>query len=227
MELDSIAKHKSAFYRLVGTTSDDDSLVENGETEDDVFYLFITRGYRSAQRYLIDFCGMSNRWRTRSSAISWSGSESTDGGQYTALPSDLLRLAGDMKRSPLVEADGTKWGQLIGEEDSLVRGNYFYLKNDQLWKTRGASPPSTIYLEYHHHHAVITSATSTFDLPAEARHLAVAFAANDAMTDNWFPGKDRSVVREALVNAKYEAKQLRRTREPLQMKAPRQSGVAW
>lgn len=227
MELDNIAKHKSAFYRLVGTTSDDDSLTENSEAEDDVFYLFITRGYRSAQRYLIDFCRMSDRWRTRSSAITWSGTESTVGGQYSALPTNFLRLAGNRHRSSLVEADGTRWGQEIDESDSIIKGQYYYLKNDQLWKTRSASPPSTVYLEYHHHHAVITSATSTFDLPAEARHLAVAFAANDAMTENWFPGKDRNVVREALANAKYEAKQLRRSREPIKMAAPRRYGTAW
>ena len=69
MELDSVARVVAAFYRLVGSESGDEALIAQGESADDVAYLFITRGCRNAQRWLLKM-GF-NGWRKRSAALTW------------------------------------------------------------------------------------------------------------------------------------------------------------
>jgi hypothetical protein len=217
VELDTVAKLVQAFYRLVGMAASDPSLVKHGEDDDDVAYYYLTRGFRGAQRWLIDN-GFQSYWRKRTSALTWSGSDTT-GGRYSALPSDFLRLWGDRTRvkSALVEADGTDYGDLIDEEQSAYYGDFYYLKGAYLWITRGASPPDPIYLEYHHKHPAISStlADNAIDFEMDARPLAVAEAADAAASDSWLPGGTdmESKIARALEKARGEARRIaRRTR---------------
>lgn len=221
MELLTVDQIVAAWYRAVGTESDDSDLVQNGESVDDVAYVYLTRGFRAAQRWMVDN-GFQSYWRTRSSALSWSGAEATDGGRYTDLPSTFLRLAGDPqnRKSAIVEADGASWGWLIDEEESEVRGQYYYLKGSKLWITRGATPPTAAYLEFHHKHpAFKTGATvladASLDFEVDARPLGVAEAALLAANQPWYHGDEarKAQLREDRFNAQQEARKIaRRTR---------------
>lgn len=229
MELDTIAKHNAAFYRLVGTTSADDALVENSEAAGDVAYLYLTRGYRACQRWLIDH-GMSDRWRSTSAALTWT--PVTEGTQYTALPTRFLRLDGDRRRSALVETNGDPWGCEVDTRQDRSEGNYYFLQNERLYLTRSAQPPSTLYLRYFASHAALSAATgsSDFDMPMEARPLAVALAARAAAVESWLPGGPEMVAKIDLAVrlGKEEAKEVaRRTRAPREFQRAPRYGNHW
>lgn len=234
MELSTIASVRASFYRLCGITASDDALTENGETEGDVAYIYLTRGIRAAQLWLIGQ-GMGHRWRKRSSALSWSGNETTDGGRYAALPADFLRLhgwrdAGGRWTGAVIEADGEAWGAEIPAEEARLRGNYYYLKNGQLWVARNASPPATAYLDYHYKHPALSAATASFDFPVDAMHLAVAEAASAAKEESWLPAGQEmeQKIERALLKAQAGAKEIaRQSRGRPRMRAPRIYGARW
>ena len=184
MELDSVAKVREALYRLLGTTAADPFLVEQTEAVNDVAYEFLTVGSREAQRHLVKmgFAG----WRKRSSALSWTGTDATTGGRYSALPTDFLRAWGNRNVSALVEANGDRWGQEIDPTESELEGDGYYFQGEQLWLARSANPPATVYLDFHYKHP-LWSASVTIDFPMDARMLIVAEAANAAKEENWFP----------------------------------------
>ena len=224
-QLNTEANYRELFYRLVGTTSSDGALTDNGESASEVADLCITHGLRAAQVFLLG-CGMSWRWIKRSSAITWSGTDAADGGQYVALPSDLLRLKGDGSYSPIVEADGEQWGTLIDADKSHWTGDFVYLKNDRLYKTRDASAPTTAYIEYHFQHPDFTSGV-TLDFPTDLAGLAVAYGAQFGSLEGWLPGDvqleaklDKSV---ALWERRAKAAS-RRDRAPRRMSAPQKTG---
>lgn len=246
-ELASVTEHVRAFYRATGALSGDDALIEQGEVADDVAYLALTRGYRAAQHWLI---GQSagERWRKRSAAIpTWSGSETTDGGRYVTLDDycyyevtvllvttqvpDFMRLDGNQAdRSALVQADGTPWGSEVTADDDWRRGDYYYLKGDQLWLTRAASPPSPLYLRYYYLHPAIASATTSFDMAVDLRWLCIAEAVNAAVNEAWVPSGADGVAKSdrALEKAREEARRaLRRTREPRKMQGPQRYASRW
>lgn len=223
--LTTIAKFRQAFYRLVGTVSADSALVENSEAADDVAYYCLTAGIRQAQLYLID-CGMANRWRKRSSAItSWTGSDAVDGGRYTDLPTDFLRLATDDYDSALVKANNDRWGRLISADDDWAKGDYYYLKNEQLWLARTASPPTTLYLVYHFAHPPLSAATASFDFPEDALPLGVAYAGEVAMAEGWLPRTDPEMLaRNVSVWERKVKKVARQSRNPRKMQTKPATG---
>lgn len=238
-ELITAEEHADAVLRLLGVLSSDDALVEQGEATGDLVYYALTRGYRSAQAWLISQ-GMNQRWRKRSSAITtWNGSDAADGGRYVnlisgagAVATDFLRLDSDEKsrRGGLVQANGDAWGCEIGVDDDQAKGSYFYVKNDQLWLARSASPPSPVYAKYFYAHPAITSAFTAFDMPVDLRWLCVAEAADAAVKDEWIPGgtEAESRVARALGRARDEAKRIvRRTRQPRQFKGVAPMGNHW
>lgn len=185
--LTSVSKMVDAFYRLVGSTTSDDALTEQGESTDEVAYHCLTQGIWRAQRYMIGE-GMQGRWLARSSAItSWTGTDAADGGTYTTLPADFLMLSGDEKRSALVEADGTPWGKQVGEDRRYYMGDYFYLRDEQLWLAKKARPKATLYIEYEARHAALASGTldADIDFPLEARPLVISEAADYGIEDGW------------------------------------------
>ena len=227
MEMDTVGKVKAEFYRLVGTLPDDGALVENSEAQDDVAYLYLTRGSRAAQRWMLKM-GYGG-WRKRSAALTWSGTDAADGGRYATLPTDFLRACGSQRQSALREANGDGWGQEIIVYDEQLEGDGYYFRGDTLWLARTAAPPTTLYLDYHYTHPA-WSASVTIDFPMDARALIVAEAADAAKAENWLPGDQAMEVKigRALAQAREEARDVARpSRQPRQFKKAPRWGNRW
>jgi hypothetical protein len=229
--LSTEAEVRAAFYRLVGTTSTDDTLSENAEAANLVADMCLTHGFERAQMFMIG-CGMTERWRARSSAItSWSGADSTDGGRYKALSditTDFLRFSGkkmDPRYSSLMAANGDRWGVEIDADYDVLTGNVFYLKNEQLWIGVGSVPYTTLYLDYQFRHPEFTTGV-TINFPGGAIGLCVAYAALHGSTENWYPRSDNSKIAE---NVDYWEKQARmvarRSRGQRKQSAPKTVGT--
>lgn len=227
MELDTVAKVVAAFYRLTGTRSDDDALVEQGESVGDVAYTSLTLGCREAQRWMLK-CG-SGEWRKRSAALSFSGTDAADGGRYATLPSDFLRAWGSGNESALVEADGDSWGREVTSRDTQLKGDGYYIMGSTLWLTRSAAPPSTLYLLYHYVHPA-WSASVTIDFPMDARSLIVAEAAQAAMAENWLPGgpEMERKIEVAVMRARERVRDIcRPTKSPRTLRRAYRAGNRW
>jgi hypothetical protein len=227
VELDSVAKVVAAWYRLVGSISSDGALTEQGEATDDVVYTYLTRGYRNAQRWMLKM-GYGG-WRKRTTALTWSGSDAADGGRYATLPSDFLRSYGNQRMSALREAGGDQWGQEVKPEEDQLQGDYYYIRGEQLWLGRDASPPTTLYFDYHYKHP-LWSASVTIDFPMDARALIVAEAANVAKEENWLPGgpEMEQKIERALMRAREEAREIVRvTKGPRTLRKPPRYGNRW
>lgn len=228
MELDAVAKFVAEFFRLLGTDSTDPGLTANGEAPDDVAYLHLTAGCRDAQRWMLKM-GYKG-WRKRSAALSLAGTDSSDGGRYASLPSDFLRAAGNQKQSALRQADGTGWGQEVTDNEDQYHGDGYYIRGEQLWLTRGAQPPTTLYLEYHYTHPAWSAALSTIDFPMDARNLIVAEAANAAKEENWLPGGPEleGKLERNLMRVREKARDVARpTRQARQFRKPVRVGNHW
>ena len=223
------ASLKRAFYRLTGVSDDNGALTENDASTLEAVYQFLQYGAWDAQAFLID-CGMGDRWVTRSSTLSWSGSDAVDGGRYTALPSDFLRLAGDEEISALAKPNGGRWGRLVeGRYRGEAIGDYYWLWNDRLYIAQGSAPPSDLVLEYHHKLATLADA-STVDMPSEHLPLVVAYAAERAQADLWLPGdmEQRANIIANLARLKKLAwVRSRRHGGPRKMRAKRDIGTHW
>lgn len=228
MELSTAANISRLFYRLLGIKEGDPGLVARGETAGDIANTYLTVGVRRAQRWMLR-CGYAG-WRTRTAALSFSGSDSADGGRYSALPANFMQAYGDGQRSALVRADGTGWGhQIPPDQAQRARGDAYYIRGDQLWLARGASPPSELYLDYHYLHPAWAPAV-TVDFPLDARGLIPAEAAAAAKEESWAPGGADADLRieRALARAREDARLVaRRTRQQRRMRAPRRYGTHW
>lgn len=223
-DLSTIATVIDRFYGMVGTTSSDDALVENGEAVDEVAYICLTQGFRRAQRFLVSH-GMASRWRVRSSALSWSGADATDGGRYSTLPSDFMMFSQRPPRSSIVEANGEQWGQEVVAEHDNLTGDYYYLKNEQLWIAKNAEPPTACYLDYVFLHPEMAAAT-TMNFPLEVRPLCVAYAAQHGMAEGWFPRADGNAIeRNVQLWEKDGALFARRSRAQRKQTAPKTVGT--
>jgi hypothetical protein len=211
--METVAEVLRAFYRLTGSESGDPGLTDRGEAADEVAYEYLTRGCWAAQRFMLKQ-GYSG-WRKRTSALVWNGSDATDGGRYADLPADFMRADGRDDFSCLVEQDGTQWGTPIRADQDYLTGSYFYFVGDQLWLTRYASPPQTLYLLYHYRHPK-WAADVTIDFPTEALPLVVAEGANVAKEEDWLPERDaEDRIERALVRARTEALDIARlTKQP-------------
>ena len=230
MELNTVERIRDSFYRLVGSTSSDTALVEQGESTNDVANQFLTRGSRKAQRWMLKQ-GYGG-WRIRSSALSFSGTDASDGGRYATLPTNFLKAVGNFRVSALREANGDPWGTQVDDRDDTKQGDGYYLRGDKLWLLRRANPPATLYLDYHYTHPVWDSTLddNEIDFPLEARSLIVAEAANDAKEENWLPGgQDLELkIERALVRAREEAKDIARlTTQVKTFQKPRRVGKHW
>lgn len=230
MELSTVEEIRWAFYRLVGTDAEDTALTDQGEAENDIAYLYLTRGCRNAQRYMLKH-GYSG-WRARSAALSFSGSDAADGGRYVSLPTDFLRAAGNQKVSCLRAANGDPWGQEVDDRDELARGDAFYFRGDELWIARTANLPSTLYLHYHYQHPAWSGelADADIDFPIDARALIVAEAANVAKEEEWLVGGAdlEQKIERNLVRAREEARDVvRLTRQPRMFGKVKRVGRHW
>lgn len=209
------------FYALTGTSSTDDALTEHDGEANEQLHYYVQHGVWRAQRWLIDH-GYADGWLTTSGALSFSGTETTDGGKYWSLPADFLRLAGDdtVARSALRQPDGTRWGQYVEDERDLYnrRGDFYTIRGGggnsagttgKLWVAVSAAPPSDLVLDYHHRHAVLSDDVTALDFPQDVGMLCVAEAAAMAMDEAWLPGggEMREKIDHALQMARQQAEQ--------------------
>lgn len=237
MELTTVALVREEWYRLVGTTPDDAALTDLDEDTNEVAYIALTRGCRAAQRWMLKM-GYGG-WRQRSSALSFSGSDASTGGRYASLPSDFLRTvgrnraqAGYDRQSALREANGDLWGIEIDETQDHRKGNYYYIRGEQLWLARTAQPPTTLYLDYHYKHPLWDGDLDDddIDFPVDCRHLIVAEAASVAMEENWFllDETGKQAITRALVKAREEARDIvRQTKMPRRFHRAPRYGANW
>lgn len=228
-DLTTVAQIVARFYRLVGSVSGDQALVLHGEAVDAVAYESLTQGSRLAQLWMLDQ-GYQG-WRQRSAALSFTGTDDTTGGKYATLPADFLRLYGSKKpvRSALVEANGDRWGSEIDADEDHIRGDHYYVRDEELWLARAAEPPTTVYLDYHYLHPV-WSAAVTIDFPLRARALVPAYAAWVAADENWIPGGDEMLVKieRSLRKAEVMARKMsRQTKEPRRFNKPTRVANHW
>ncbi len=182
------ASFQRAFFRLTDTDSNDEALTEQDTSGDlEAVNQFLQYGVDTAQDYLVD-AGLTERWIKQSAAItSFDGTEAADGGRFKTLESDFRRLAGDDTNSALREITGVRWGREINFRDRFrVRGNKYWLQNDQLWIARGSSPPTSLIYDYIFRIPALSS--TTIDFPIEDRYLIVAYAAQLGMEESWLPG---------------------------------------
>lgn len=229
MELDTVSKLKDAFYRLTGVTESDATLQRRGESAGDVANYYLTRGARAAQRYMIQQ-GYGG-WRKNSSALSFT--DNSDGSQKVTLPSDFLRAYGrrhpDM--SALVDTNGDAWGTEIHAEEDYRKGDLYYFRGDELYLARQASPPTTLYLDYHYLHPSFEGlADADIDFPVEARPLIVAEAADQAKEDAWLPGgrEMEQRIARALARAQADARRIARpSRQPRTFRKAPRYGNRW
>lgn len=217
------------FFALTGiapaatpTDTADAAITAVQESPGDQINRLLLMGLWDAQRWWVDFCD-PDRWVSTSSTITWSGSESTDGGRYTAVASDFLRLYGGRQFSAIRTPGGTRWGQLIDPRFRNRRGNLYYLlhgdNGDDLWICRGAAPPSDAVYDYNAMIAADDFAADDDvpDFPQQHRDLIVGFAAKRATKYAFFPGGQKGVLQVLgyLRDAQVEASRAnRRTRDP-------------
>lgn len=229
------AELRLALLRLLAMSTSDGTLAEHETTAGDTLNHLIQHGTWEAQSYYLNHVD-PERWRKRSSAITWSGTEAADGGRYVALAGDFLRLYGTKERSALVEADGTRWGYLI---DALDRyeylGDYYYIDAtavgvERLWIAKSATPPTSLYYEYTYRHPTFSDDTTAAEFPLQHVPLVVAFAAEYAMHHPFFPGDD-GVAAKVAANLEYWKRTVavagRRSREPRKAKSGRTIGSRW
>ena len=233
--LDNRAEYRRALLRLLAMGTSDGSVAEHEASAGDTLNHIIQHGVWEAQNWYLNNVD-PERWRKRSSAITWSGADATDGGRYVALASDFLRLYGTRERSALVEADGARWGYLIDPIDRYeVRGSYYWIDAtsvgvERLWIARSASPPATLYYEYTYRHPTFTDDVTAAEFPLQDAPLIVAFAGQYAMHHPFFPGGEelKGSIRE---NLKFWQTQCyvrgRRSREPRKVKSNRTIGTRW
>lgn len=226
-DLDTVAEIVDAWYRLVASESGDQALEDQGEAVDDVAYINLTRGCRRAQRWMIR--NGYQGWRKRSAALSFTGTDAADGGRKITLPTDFLRAYGNERRSALTQANGDRWGVQIEAEMDHMKGDHYYMRGEELWVTRSAELPTTLYLDYHYRHPEWHDSV-TIDFPLEARSLISAEAAYTAMHDNWIPGgRDlEQKIARAMLTAQEEARHIvRSTKQPRTFNKVRRFGNRW
>lgn len=228
MILDSVDKFRRAFVRRVGVDIDDPELERQGEATNEVIDLCLTEGTREAQRYMLS-AGYQG-WRKRSSALSWGGSEDTDGGRYVTVPADFLRAYGNDRISALVEPDGTRWGREIRADEDVFKGDFYYLRGSRIWITREAQPPATLYLDFHYQHPAWPVSDEAIDFPVDARSLIIAYAGKYALFENWLTGGKelQATILRAIPEAERKARDVARlSKRQRRMHAPRRLGNHW
>jgi hypothetical protein len=120
----------------------------------------------------------------------------------------------------------------VDDRDETQRGDIFYFRGQQLWLGRWASPPTTLYLEYHFTHPEWSDSLldADIDFPMDARYLIVAEAANSAKEEDWLVGGTEleQKIERALSRARDEARDVARvTRSPRMFIKPYRAGNHW
>lgn len=220
------------FFRLVNADSSDDDLTEHDPTGSTLegAYEKLAQGLEETQLFLIQI-GRGGQWRTRSSALTWTG---TDPRRYAVLPSDFLRLDSDPEQriSGLRDASGRQWGMEVDEQKRDQAGaNRYYVVDDpddgyRVYVTKGSAPPSNLLAEYFTVADALADSTD-MDVPADARPLVPAFAADIAKDEAWFPGGDaekRAITQNLQAQRRRASKRGRLTRRSRKMQTAQPVG---
>lgn len=214
---------RRAFYRLTGTSADDDALAEHDSEALEAVHQHLQYGLWDAQEYLLSV-GDPSRWVKSATLTGWVSE--ADGRKYVALPDDFLRLAGDERTSALRSVDGREWGSLAQADARLYAysPSAYWIEGERLFLGTGATiPTGDITIYYHFRHAVLAAEDTPIDFPVEDRPLIVAFAAELYAAEPSFPGGSEGMasIRVAVAQAKQKAaRRARRTREPRKLRPP-------
>lgn len=227
-DLDAV---KNAVYGLLNISSDDDAFTEFADTAAEQIEDLVQYAVWAAQEWIINHA-QPNWWIKQTGSLSWTGSDASNGGRYSALPSDFLKLYGEDDRSALRQPNGNRWGRQIDPESRFdARGRYFYVLDDALWITRGADPPSNLIAEYNYRYAQISaSALDMSDFPVRWRPLIVAEAGVIARDYSWYPGtpeNDAKMERNRKEWRDRIAVNARTSRQPRKIRSKPVAGHKW
>ena len=89
--LDNRVELENAFYRLTGLSGSDGRWTAHETASEDTLFTWMFQAMRNAQAWYLDHIDYA-RWHKTSSTLSWSGTEAANGGRYSDLPSDFVRL---------------------------------------------------------------------------------------------------------------------------------------
>ena len=221
--LDSKADLRRTFYSIMGIEPDDPAITAFDADPEETVDRLLYQGLLNAQSWMITW----TPYRGWKSTVQLTlGDAETDGTRFAAFPSNLLRMAGDERTSPLLYSDGRRWGQMVDDRDPSIWGSYFWLDNgtdsdglyvDGIRFAKGASIPTTgIYLQYHYRHAELDDDTN-IEFPLEDRILIPAEAAVIAVHEAWAPLVEESdqqmVLRNLMQHRKHAAERARRSRQ--------------
>ncbi|MCK5316325.1 MAG: hypothetical protein KAJ55_00345 [Anaerolineales bacterium] len=219
----------NAFYRLTGLSASDTGFSSNETSAKDTLYTWLYQAMREAQSWYLSSVDPTY-WYTVSPTISWSSAPQTDGGYSASLPADFLRLFGDQDNSALRRPNGLRWGRLIDAHQRNRRGDYYYVIEKTLWRTRGSTPFSDLVADYNNEIAQLTDDTTAPDFPDVDRVVIPAWMAVLAADHPSFPGSTE--LRQRLgSNLEREKRQIyvrgRRTREPRKLRHAQTLGSHW
>ena len=210
-----------SLFRLLDTDAEDGTMIEHDIVTLEGAYIALQQGLADAQSYLFSADGGS-WWLAVSDALAFT--QEDDGRQWATLPDGFRRMYSVPDRSALHTLVGAAWGTEITPDLqwSSSSSNSFFIANDRLWLTRGASPPSDLRMDYYRLAAKLAD-DSDADFPEEDRGLIVAYAADLAMEEHWFTGGPEGVARiqRNLQKRKTTAsKRARRTSAPKKVGTP-------
>lgn len=218
---------RAAFYTLMNSDPDDDSLGEHYTDPDEAANRYLQQGLESAQMYVIEYAADgAMRWLKRLD-VTWT--DDPDVGEFVDLPDDFLRLSGDETHSPLLDGTGRPWGALVrGRERNRMRfGRGMYLRNNRLYLVRQATRPDPAVLEYHYRLPVLADDADTIEFPVADRWLIVAYAGQHAIMDAWPAGGQETELKVDR-NLRYWKSELarrwRRSRQPQKIRTPQHVG---
>lgn len=217
-----------AFYRLVGSSEDDETWDTERFGKESVYEL-IQQGLWDAQEHMIS-AGAVDRWR-KSHTIGPLTAAGYDP-LYVQMPADFLRLASTERQSGILDNSGRPWGQLVhrGLAAASPGGVTYWVDGTTL--IFSSSIPE-LHIDYHYRHPVLESDDPGADpilFPVSDRPLIVAFAAQAAAEEAWFTGDDSAVIRieRRVQRMKLRAaRSARTTREPRKLRPRGVHGTHW
>lgn len=194
--LNTVADLRRALARLLGFDPGGDAGEEFDSEFGETFYFLLTHGIWNAQTWFLTETPYRG-WKATatdgdSSGFAIAAADASDGTRTVTMPTDLLRLAGDAKRSAFRKADGSRWGQLLPEPTDAW-GNYYWWDGDDILIAKGATVPTGLQLEYHQEHDALEENT-TVVFPLKDRPLIVGEAAVLALNEAWVPIDDDRIA---------------------------------
>jgi len=241
---------RRAFYRLLAISPNDDALTEHDSEIQETVHYFLQSGIWNAQYWLLTNTEVK-RWlrpvgpillspdSNNPEAPVWVRDPVSNSLSIT-LPTDFIRLAGDAQDTALYlqqgggnTSGGRVWGQQIDQRDkNRMRGNWFYLLNDELRLTPTANPPANLFFDYYYRHPLLTEDDDPLEFPVDVRPLIVAEAAVMALSEAWLPFEEPESESRILRNLDYwrriSSSRARQTRRPQQFRGRKNPyGTNW